>query len=70
MDLAASGNCEPEFCVTIRSGDVANGQTLTLRVTDAGNAIAAYTDTPTITVSEPGVSIPVAMHSYQMRRAA
>ena len=53
MDLAALGHCEPEFCVQIRSGDVTNGQTLTLRVTDAGTAIAAYTDTPTITVSDP-----------------
>ena len=67
MDIAASGQCQPEFCVTIRSGDVANAQTLQLRVTDAGSALAAYTDTPTITVSEPGVKIPVAMHSYAKR---
>ena len=52
MDLAAIGHCEPEFCVQILSGDVTNGQTLQLRVSDAGTAIAAYTDTPTITVSE------------------
>lgn len=53
MDLAALGHCEPEFCVQIRSADVTDAQTLQLRVTDAGTAIASYTDTPTITVSEP-----------------
>ena len=57
MDLAASGHCEPEFCVQIRSADVTHGQTLTLRVTDAGTALAAYTDTPTITVSEPSAAL-------------
>ena len=57
MDLAALGHCEPEFCVQIRSADVTNGQTLQLRVTDAGTAIAAYTDTPTITVNEPSAAI-------------
>ena len=53
MDLTASDHCEPEFCVQLRSADVADGQTFQLRVTDAGTAIAAYTDTPTITVSDP-----------------
>lgn len=58
MDLAALGYCEPEFCVQIRSADVTDGQTLTLRVTDAGTGIAAYTDTPTITVSDPVTFLP------------
>ena len=53
MDFTASDHGECEFCVQIRSGDVTDGQTLTLRITDAGTAIAAYTDTPTITVSDP-----------------
>jgi len=52
MDVAASGHSEAEFCIQIRSADVTNGQTLQLRITDAGSALASYTSTPTITVSE------------------
>lgn len=52
MDVAASGHAEAEFCVQIRSADVTDAQTLQLRVTDAGTALASYTSTPTITVSE------------------
>lgn len=53
MDVAALGHAECEFCVQLRSADVTDGQTFQLRITDAGTAIAAYTDTPTITVSDP-----------------
>lgn len=53
MDVAASGHAEAEFCIQIRSADVSDGQTLQLRVSDAGNALAAYTQTPTITISDP-----------------
>lgn len=53
MDVVASGNAECEFSVQIRSADVSDGQTLQLRVTDAGTAIASYAQTPTITVSDP-----------------
>src|SRR3990167_10258780 len=69
MDVAASGHAECEFCVQIRSADVADGQTLQLRITDAGNALAAYTDTPTITVSEPQSQAPRSMHQFSMRAA-
>lgn len=53
MDIAASGNSECEFCVQIRGADVTDGQTVQLRVTDSGVAVAAYTATPTITISDP-----------------
>lgn len=43
---------EVEYCVQIRSADVNNGDTVQLRVTDAGTALNVYTQTPTITVSE------------------
>jgi len=69
MDLAASGHAECEFCVQIRGADVTDGQTLQLRITDAGNALAAYTDTPTITVSEPQSQAPRSMHQFSMRAA-
>jgi len=50
MDVAASGHSEAEFSVQIRSADVADGDTIQLRVTDAGTALAAYDVTPTVTV--------------------
>ena len=52
MDIAASGNAEPEYCVQILSAAVGNADTVELRVTDAGTAIASYTQPPSITVSE------------------
>lgn len=56
MDLAASGHAEAEFCVQILSGDVADADTIQLRITDNGTAFAAYDATPTITVSEAAPS--------------
>jgi hypothetical protein len=53
MDVAASGHSEAEFCVQIRSGDVTDGQTVQLRITDNGTDFAAYDATPTVTISEP-----------------
>ena len=67
MDVAALGHAECEFSVQLRSADVTDGQTFQLRVTDAGTAIAAYTDTPTITVSEPQSQAPRSMHQYRQR---
>lgn len=52
MDLAASGHAEAEYCVQLRSADVVGGQTIQLRVTDSGNALASYTQTPTITAAK------------------
>lgn len=57
MDLAASGHAEAEFCVQIRSADVASGDTIQLRITDNGSAFAAYDQTPTVTVSSGNVSL-------------
>lgn len=50
---ATGQDTEVEYCVQIRSADVANGDTINLRVhLNTGQAIDAYTDTPIITVSE------------------
>jgi hypothetical protein len=57
MDLAASGHAEAEYCVQIRSADVASGDTIQLRITDSGTAFAAYDDTPTITVDSGAVTV-------------
>ena len=42
---------ETEYCLTVDSAQVANNDTLQLRVTDGGTAFDAYTNTPTITVA-------------------
>lgn len=57
MDVAASGHSECEFCVQLRSADTAAGDTIQLRVTDAGSALAAYDATPTMTRSSGAVSL-------------
>ena len=51
-DVAASGHIEAEYCVQILSADVANNDTVELRITVGGTAFAAYDATPSITVSE------------------
>ena len=55
QSLTTTQETEMEFCFTIVSGDVADAQTLQLRVTRAGTALTTYTNTPTITVNEPAV---------------
>jgi len=41
-----------EYCIQIRSADVADSDTIQLRVSNAGVALTTYTQTPTITVNE------------------
>jgi hypothetical protein len=53
MDVAASGNAETEFSVQLRSADVRGGDTIQLRISNAGTAIASYAQTPTITAYVP-----------------
>lgn len=50
LDIPASGHTEVEFCCQIRSADVANGNTIKLRVSSAN--LASWTQEPVITVSE------------------
>jgi len=57
MDVATSGHFEVEYCVQIRSADVASGDTVQLRVTDGGSAFAAYDATPSVTVSSGNVTV-------------
>jgi len=57
MDVAASGHFEVEYCVQVRSADVASGDTIQLRVTDGGTAFAAYDATPSVTVSSGNVTV-------------
>jgi hypothetical protein len=67
MDLVASGHAEAEYCVQIRGVDVADGNTIQLRITDSGVAFAAYDATPTITVSKPQSNAPRSIHHlFQM----
>ncbi len=52
MDIAGSGNFETEFCVQVRSADVANGDTIVLRTinSDTGSAWDVYDVTATLYV--------------------
>lgn len=67
------GNCfEVEYCFQIDSAQVANGDTITLRVYRGTTALNTYTATPSITVVESGGSasvVPVVMSQYRQRRA-
>ena len=56
MDVAASGHAEAEFCVQVRGADVIAGDTIQMRITDAGTAFAAYDATASFTVSD-GVTV-------------
>ena len=70
MDFAANEEGELEFCLTIDSAQVADTDTILVRVyTSAGVALAAYTDTPTITVSESGPAGPVADNNIFLMQA-
>lgn len=53
MDVAASGHAEAEFCVQVRSTDVADNDSIQLRATDNGTAFAVYTATPAMTIQNP-----------------
>lgn len=56
----ANEDIECEFCLQIVSGDVADEQTLQLRLVEGtGTVFTAYTNTPTITVNEeyPEISV-------------
>jgi hypothetical protein len=70
LDLTATGNMENEFCVQIRSVDVAHNDTVQLRTinSDSGAAWTTYNVTPTITVNKPGGAVPIFMAQYRMRR--
>ena len=57
MDVAASGHSEAEFCVQLRSADTVGGDTIELRITDAGTAFAAYDATASMTRSSGNVSV-------------
>lgn len=51
ITLATTEETEVEFCVQVQTADVATGNTIQLRVSDAGTALYSYTQTPTLTVS-------------------
>jgi hypothetical protein len=57
ISLGASGNSEVEFCVQIRSADVANSDTVELRVLNGGSAPTETNSHPSLTVT--GVSTTV-----------
>ena len=55
---------ELEYVLQIVSGDVTDGQTLQLRVTNNGTALQTYTQTPTITVSELEIAVNTDLISF------
>ena len=48
---------ELEWCLYIDNEQVANNNTIALRVYDGNTALATYSQTPTLTVSDPAVSV-------------
>ena len=48
-----SQDTEVEWCLQIVGTDVANNDSIQLRVTDAGVTLNTYTNTPSVTVSKP-----------------
>lgn len=63
---------EVEYSIQIDSGQVANGDTITLRVYRGTTALNTYTYTPSITVVESGggaSAVPAIMNQYRQRRA-
>lgn len=52
-----SQHTELEFVLQIVSADVAHGDTIELRITDAGTALNVYTATPSITVSKVAAAL-------------
>jgi hypothetical protein len=66
VSLAANGHTEWEFSVQIRSVDVVNGDTVQLRLTFGGDASPLYTQTPNVTVNEPGTGPPQPSHTLEI----
>jgi hypothetical protein len=62
VSLGASGNSEVEYCVQILSGDVANGDTVELRVLNGGAAPTETNGHPSLTVSEAGAALGPVRH--------
>jgi hypothetical protein len=72
IDYAANEEAEVEFCCTIDSAQVNDGDTIAVRVYESdGTALGSYTQTPTITVDKPaGITLPIfseeGIHSVEM----
>src|SRR3990167_2572516 len=54
---AAGDLWETEWCLTIDPAQVADGNTITLRIYDGASAITTYSNTPSITVVERSFSV-------------
>jgi hypothetical protein len=50
---------EADYCFQIRSGDVAAGKNIVLRVTNAGTPLDNYNQTPTVTIAAGAITIPL-----------
>jgi hypothetical protein len=57
ISLGASGNSEVEFCIQIRSGDVANNDTVELLVLHNGAAPTETNGHPSLTVVEAAIDV-------------
>lgn len=55
MDVVANGHAEAEYSIQIRGVDVTNGDTIGLRVTDAGTALPTYTVNATLTAVKDAI---------------
>lgn len=60
-----NNDTEVEFSFQIRSADVASGNTIQLRVTDAGTTLTTYSQTPTVTVLQ-AYTVTAAQGSYTL----
>lgn len=57
LDFTSGAESETELCFQIVSGDVADNNTIQIRLTrDSGTVLESYTNTPSISVNEPGNS--------------
>lgn len=64
IDFGASNDTEVEYCCQIVGGDVADTDTIELRVIERGVALDSYTNTPTVTVNKPSSGILPFMNHY------
>ena len=60
IDFTGNDEVEVEFCLQIRAADVADSDTVELRLIQAGVALDTYTNTPALTVNIPPVNVTVA----------
>jgi hypothetical protein len=66
IPVTSSAYIELEFCLSIPAANVANGDSIALRVYNNGIAINTYAQTPVITVSKPTFNPAWARRSHRL----